>query len=150
MLGFSKKNVFLSKFVVSITSLCKYNTIIIIPYSELMHSVDVTPSSKAPVVGENYTLTCTVTSDLPATITWFGSNHNTSITVTRETLPEHADGKVVSRSHLSFNPLHVSHGAVYTCNSIINITSSRRTVSKTYQLKVQSKLLHTHDWYYFL
>ena len=113
---------------------------IMLPYSELMHSIEVTPSSKAPVVGTNYTLTCTVTSDLPASITWFGSSHNTDITVTHEILPEDTEGKVVSKSYLTFHPLLASHGAVYTCTSVINITSTRRTVSETHRLKVQSML----------
>ena len=104
------------------------------------------PSSEMPVAGENFTLTCTVYSDLPMTIMWFmisqQVNPSTGVLFTykvdsSQKVMKQSDGSFVGKAYLELYPLLASHGSVYTCNSTVNITSKRRTASQTHKLKVK-------------
>ena len=67
-------------------------------------SVQLTGSSATPTVGENYTLTCTISGVIATSYQW------------RE------DGVVLSElgSTLSFSPLRLSHAGRYTCDVTVN------------------------------
>ena len=96
-----------------------------------------------PTAGNNFTLTCTVVSDLPASIMWIGPDgpitSKKSITIAQTTAQTIAGGETLNTSELVFHPLQASHGATYTCNSIVDVASTRRNASQAYQLRVQSK-----------
>ena len=124
----------------------------------------ITTISDTPRAGTSVTLTCTVISDLPSLITWSGPGgpmltNSSDVTITQDSsVIEHYDptanasigtprsSRVIAVvrgvSNLTFHPLHASDGAVYTCNSVVNVTSVtsfRRNISQAYSLKVQSK-----------
>lgn len=120
----------------------------------------VTASSDIPVVGTNFTLSCTVTSEQPSSITWVGpngpiSNSLNNVTVTQQNIQGNhpfythtTDGKILrrtevtTRSDIIFHPILLSHGHVYTCKSRVNVTSTRSSASQAYPLNVQSMLKH--------
>ena len=101
-----------------------------------------------PTAGNNFTLICTVVSDLPASIMWIGPDgpiaSQESITIA-QTMAQTITGREtlntlsIFLSELVFHPLQASHGATYTCNSIVDVASARRNASQAYQLRVQSK-----------
>ena len=127
----------------------------------------ITTISDIPTAGTRVTLTCTVISDLPSLITWSGPSgpiltNSSDLTITHDSMLdsviEHYDptgnvsigtprsstviAVVRGVSNLTFHPLHASDGAVYTCNSVVNVTSVtsvRRNISEAYSLNVQSK-----------
>ena len=102
-------------------------------------------SSYTPTAGNNFTLTCTVVSDLPALIMWIGPDgpiaSQESITIAQTMAQTITGGETLNTlsSELVFHPLQASHGATYSCNSIVDVASARRNASQAYQLRVQSK-----------
>ncbi len=96
------------------------------------------------LAGEKYSLTCTVTSDLPHSVKWLDPNlnevdaSNTSKATYQTVLDE-----TTSTLILNFDPLKTSHGGNYSCLSII----SQLHVSKIENVTmiVQGKFLVLED-----
>ena len=114
--------------------------------------VEVTASSEIADAGTSFSLTCTVTSDFPASITWLSGQQPVlpstadNISITHETLSEIQtdEGKVVvTKSIIKFYPIQLSHGDDYTCQSTVNISFTTNTLSQTQQVKVQSMCINS-------
>ena len=108
----------------------------------MRHMVQVEAPSEAANAGEIYTLSCTVYSDLPVVVTWLGpqmialSDHTISTTHENFTSVS-GDNLTLSTSNITFDPLQPSHGGVYTCQSVIDISSPRNSLSQTHLLQIQ-------------
>ena len=108
-------------------------------FADLRHRVEVTSSSESPMSGDVFTLLCTVHSDLPATVTWLGPMQTTTDQTVFAVAETFVDGDLsVTRSNITFDPLQLSHGGLYTCQSVVNITSSRNNVSQILPLTLPS------------
>ena len=96
-----------------------------------MHTVNITTSG-TPVAGQMYTLTCTGAlvgnSSLIPVVTWWNS---TGVITS-------GNGITVSNGNLTFNPLHTSHGGLYTCQSVVTSVNTS-TIMATTNVIVQSK-----------
>ena len=105
--------------------------------SELVHDVQVEGSSSPVLAGSKYSMTCTVTFDLPPLVKWLDPLNNevngSDVSMTTITIEEWNTTTVV----LQFDPLKTSHGGVYTCVSLISQPYLYKEVVKT--LTVQSK-----------
>ena len=108
----------------------------------MRHTIEVTAPLETPTVGDTYTLTCTVQSDLPAMFTWLGPSplNRPSISITHENLTRTSIGFSVQRSNITFDPVLPSHGGEYTCQSAIDISSPRNNVSQTHPLTIERKI----------
>lgn len=121
----------------------------------------ITSLSSTPTAGTRVTLTCTVISDQPSQITWNGPSgpiltSRIDLSITQDSIHERVfdyndtlpstttprSSRIVtyvrSVSNITFHSLRVSNGAVYTCNSMVNVTSTRKNAQETYSLQVQS------------
>ena len=91
-------------------------------------------------------MTCSVTSDLPASIIWLRDSQTVitsqDISIVSENSQNNPQMLLVTRSTIKFNPLQASHGYNYTCTSTIDILSNRSSVSQTHQVNVNS----TYAW----
>ena len=98
------------------------------------------------IAGQTYQLTCIMTvvdhltADATRTIQWSGGSVGLEDGVTESVTS--SDG-VNSTRTLTFSPLHTSHGAEYTCQAEINISSINvsKTDSGSVDVMVRSKLL---------
>ena len=99
-------------------------------------------STEQPTAGENFTLTCTVTSDRPPSLEWVGSG------VGREGVlvhPQVVNGFTTTLV-IEFSPLRTSHGGVYTCVSSIGSTPSIHDSQLEHHLLVYSECyIHLHS-----
>ena len=110
--------------------------------ADMRHTIEVTAPLETPTVGDTYTLTCTVQSDLPAMLTWLGPSplNRPSISITHENLTRTSTGFSVQRSNITFDPVLPSHGGEYTCQSAIDNSSPRNNVSQTHPLTIERKI----------
>ena len=103
--------------------------------TELLHNVTIM-SSGVLISGETYNLTCTVEANVPQTVQWLYSSNRSEVTssgnITVETEKTTNSTTILT---LSFNPLHASHGGLYTCQSRIDTPPS--TVNATRNVIVQ-------------
>ena len=96
--------------------------------------------------GDQFQLICTVTTvdnlveSALVTVQWSGGSVGSD-----EVTEDNTTNSGVST--LTFNHLLTSHGAQYTCQAMINISSINVMVtsSNTIDIMVQSKLMKTHD-----
>jgi hypothetical protein len=82
--------------------------------------------------GENYSLTCTVISDLPPTVRWVGPG-NQAVDNAIEPITE---GNTTTLT-MNFDHINTSDGGTYSCRSSIDEVDSQ--VSATRHLQVQSE-----------
>ena len=105
--------------------------------TELLHNVT-TMDFGVPTSGETYNLTCIVESNVPSTVQWLYSSNGTAVTngsnITVGT--QRTTGSTTTLT-LSFNPLRISHGGQYTCQSRIDRPPS--TVTATRNVTVQGE-----------
>ena len=107
--------------------------------TEIAHGVEISGPSNPLSAGGKYSLTCTVTSDLPVSVQWLdpsddevdGSDVSLKI------------GETVIKGNtttliLHFDPTRTSHGGTYTCKSTTSELSSEKTALR--HVKVQGKL----------
>ena len=104
--------------------------------------------SGVPISGETYNLTCTVEANVPQTVQWLYSSNGDEVTnvsgITVET--QRTTGSTTTLT-LSFNPLHTSHGGLYTCRSTTDTPPS--TVNATRNVTVQGEVYkYTRDAQY--
>jgi hypothetical protein len=97
-------------------------------FAELDNTVKIEGTSNPWVAGRSgYSLTCVVTADIAPEITWRDGNSN-QITNTNSSGDVFVSRPVVSgrttRLTLNFNSLRTSHGASYSCLSVITVPSS--------------------------
>ena len=95
--------------------------------TELLHSVTIVTSGE-PTAEETYSLTCTVESNVPPTVQWLYSSNGTAVGTQMTT------GSTTTLT-LSFNPLHTSHGGLYTCQSTIGTPPSTLTAERNMTVK---------------
>ena len=80
------------------------------------NDVRIEASTDQPTAGDNFTLTCTVTSDRPPSLSWTGSGVGSKgVVVHSQTVNGFTSTLVIE-----FSPLRTSHGGVYTCLSSIS------------------------------
>ena len=107
--------------------------------SDLTHEVNIVEHPSSPLLASSkYTLTCTVTSDFPPTVKWLDPENNEVngsdgyVTIGQPTLDENCTTLV-----LSFDPVKISHGGVYSCISTIKEPYLQKKAMQ--RLTVQSK-----------
>ena len=118
-------------------SVCKYCCFT--NSTEIAHEVEISGPSNPLSAGDKYSLTCTVTSDLPVSVQWL------------DTSDDEVDGSDVSLKMgetvvegntttliLHFDPIRTSHGGTYTCKSTTDELSSEKTALR--HVKVQGEL----------
>ena len=94
------------------------------------------------LAGDDLSLTCTVTVveylTVVPTVQWSGGSVGLEDGVTES---ETSDDGVNSMRTLTFSPLHTSHGAEYTCQAEISISSISvtKTVTSSEHVMVQSE-----------
>ena len=99
-------------------------------------------SSSSPTAGEEFKLTCSALSDGLATLTWIDPRGlRVAPTNPHSTTLETVDGEL----SLLFQPLHTSHGGVYTCVASVGGSLSAQRMEAEYQLSVQSKTTQNTD-----
>ena len=113
--------------------------IFIIFITELDNFVKVSGKENPLLAGENYTIYCTVESDIAPTVTWIDGDGNT-ISGKENII---IDNPVVSGNttvlRLTFAPLRTSHGGVYYCRSEVDHPPSVQQASR--DIFVQSNLI---------
>ena len=104
-------------------------------YTELVHRMTLTSSSKDPVpAGSSLTLNCTVVSDRMPLLTWVGPNGTENGT----TVSLQTDNGRISTITLTFSPIQTSHAGYYNCTSELTEEPSS-TIREAYLVRVQSK-----------
>ena len=98
------------------------------------NDVRIEASTDQPTAGENFTLTCIVTSDRPPTVRWSDSHAEGVV------LHSQSTNGVTSTVVLQFSPLRTSHGGEYTCSSIISSSPSVHDSQLAFHLRVNSEL----------
>ena len=103
------------------------------------------PSVPIVTAGVRSTITCIVTFDdyLQArpSLNWILAGNTDDISFSTESTSESGS---TSTSILTFNPLHTSHGGVYTCEATVNISGiTVQSVDTNVTVLVQSKLIFT-------
>ena len=112
-------------------------------FLELLHNITAMDSG-APTSGETYNLTCTVESNVPPTVQWLFSSNGTTVTngsdITVGT--QRANGSTTTLT-LSFNPLHISHGGQYTCQSTTDTPQSTVTAKRNVTVQGEYAICNT-------
>ena len=81
-------------------------------------------------------MTCTVESNVPPTVQWLYSSNGTAVTNgSNITVGTQRTINSTTTLTLSFNPLHTSHGGLYTCQSIIGTPPSTVTAKRNMTVK---------------
>ena len=98
-------------------------------------------ATSSPTAGQRHSLTCIATTEehliVAPMLNWVATDGIPDVTEN-----EQSNGLVASSRILSFNPLHTSHGRLYTCQARIDIPSAdiiNRSSSITEEVQVQSK-----------
>ena len=116
--------------------------------TELDNIVRIEGTSNPWVAGRSgYSLTCMVTADIAPEIKWRDGNNN-PISNTNSSVDIFVSEPVVSgrttRLILNFNSLRTSHGASYSCLSVITVPSSVQVAVR--DVIVKSEFMHmVHD-----
>lgn len=106
-------------------------------FTELAHKVEITGPANPLSAGEKYSLTCTVTSDLPPSVKWLGpGNHAVDGSDVSVRMLEPVTQGNTTTLVLYFDPIKTSHGGTYTCTSISNLKLKKQSST---HVKVQSK-----------
>lgn len=101
-------------------------------------STQISSSLATPVVGQRYTLTCSVTGaegiEITTTYRWI------------KTFQSHSIAQVGTNSEiLSFVALRLSDAGIYSCEAVVSFSLLRlntTTTSNTWNLTLQSELVH--------
>ena len=118
--------------------------------TELDNIVRIEGTSNPWVAGRSgYSLTCVVTADIAPEIKWRDGNNN-HISNTNSSVDIFVSEPVISgrttRLTLNFNSLRTSHGASYSCLSVITVPSSVQVAVR--DVIVKSEFMHmVHDNY---
>ena len=96
------------------------------------NDVRIEASTDQPTAGDNFTLTCTVTSDRPPSLSWTGSGKG--VVVHSQTVNGFTSTLVIE-----FSPLRTSHGGAYTCLSSISPSPSVHDSQLEHHLQVNSE-----------
>ena len=116
---------------------------------ELVHEVKITPpclpcedNSHTLTAGDNYTLMCTVKSDLPGTLKWVriknGGQVEVENTPTIKVSAQTAFGMITEIS-ITFKYLLTSHAGRYVCVSILNNISQKSLSTRQLECAVKIK-----------
>ena len=88
--------------------------------------------------GGKYSFNCTVTSDLPSTVTWLGPDDTKVLNSSDTLITTQHHGEVVTVT-LSFDPVKASHSGIYSCLSVIAQSFSHQ--NSTQELLVKCKFV---------
>lgn len=101
--------------------------------------LSVKASPDLPTAGQNFSLTCTVSSERSTQLRWIGPDgqpvNGEGIIVSSQDV-----GTLNSSHQILFLPLRTSHGGLYTCVSNITTYPSIHDSTLGYHVGVQSKL----------
>ena len=106
-------------------------------HAEIENTVTITSSTTTPTAGQRFTLTCTVSSEQPAEVTWIDPNGvPCPLNSTDMSVSSTRSGQI-SALVLTLNSIHTSQSGRYKC--ISNIVEPPSKSEASFLVRVQSK-----------
>ena len=123
---------------------------------EYKHDIMITPpfvtceDNHTLMFGVNHTLTCTVTSDLPAELKWIGVINEIQFELENTpniTVSKQIESDLFKKRSITFDPLLTSHAGKYKCVSVLTNMGPRILSTKELEHEVYVKSKYCYSLY---